>query len=340
MVVSRPSLLLSRILQFRDVSPLLVLTDSTFQSAYPLLQHFESSARSAKVEVIRIGWQKCSDVCTLSHGDDDDHTLPISKSIDKILQEIKSRTTGIGKILLSIPDLNDFLASNAAHLSTFLSSLISIAPGKVSVCAIYHEDIPLLSYPSHLPTPEILLQYLATTIISVKSLPHVLLSRDAQRKSKTSKIDLDLEGRDIFAVLGSNDPMLFLELEHRRKSGRGVKESVVFSAASGTIQAASEVPGLNDDDDKTKQHGETHVDEDELGFKISLSDRQKAVRDGVVLPHFSAQIEIDGADAQEFQTGSTKPQSTGGGGGGGNIYYEPDSGDDFDVEDPDDDLML
>lgn len=318
MSVSRPSLLISRILQFRDLSPLLVFTDSALQSAYPLLLHFEEAAKRAHLKVIKIGWNRThNDVCTLHSTSATQEGLPTSKTIDQILSEIRNLTAGRDKILLSISDLNDFLGLSASHLSTFLSSLIAISPGRISICTIYHSDIPLVAYPSHLPTPEVLLNYLGTTIIRITgSLSHVLLSREADFKSRTSPIELDLEGRDIFVPLGSNQDNIVFVVEHRRKSGRGVSEECVFNGRDRTIVASTDVPGLHPAEQRT---AEATIDEEELGFKISLSEKEKVDRDGVVLPHFRAQE----TEARE-----------------GNIYYEPDSGDDFDQEDPDDDLVL
>lgn len=321
MAVSRTTLLVNRILQFRDISPLIVLKDTVFQSANSLLSHFEECAKSAKLKLVRIGWRRDSDVCTME-GEADQ--LPKVKGVDQILREISHLTSGKDRILLSIRDLNDFLASNAAHLPTFLSSLIAMAPGRICVCSIYHSDIPLVSYPTHLPTPDTLLTYLATTIISVQSLNHVLLNLDAQRRSRTSKIDLDLENRDIFTVLGSNDVISYLSLEHRRKSGRGVTETSLYNAQSHCILHTTDIKGLESSVEKETQE---ELGEDVLGFKIDLSDRQKIDRDGVVLPHFSAQQEATTDDHVKAQKAGT-------------IYYEPDSGDDFDAEDPDDDLLL
>lgn len=151
---------------------------------------------------------------------------------------------------------------------------------------------------------------------------------------------MDLEGKDIFVPLGSNHASLYCEVEHRRKSGRGVKESLVYHTLTHSIQSSVEIPGLAQSKEEEERDAEErrkaalqNLEEEEIGFKIGLSEKQKADRDAYELPHFQAQ-----------QRDTTKVDGIGGGGGGGdkemNIYYEPDSGDDFDLEDPDDDLML
>lgn len=397
MSVTRPSLLLSRILGFRDLSPLIILKDSAFQSSHPVLQLFESSARTAKLKVIRIGWQSTSDVCTLTAGPG----IPQPRRIDQIIDDIRRLADGPQRTLLIIPDLNDFLLfsssssstssssaaastssssnapSNAGHLSAFLSSILSIRPGLMSVVCAYHTDIPTLNYPSHLPSPLTLLDYLGTTVIEVESMPHVLARRDAERKSRTSTVILDLEGRDIVLPLGSNASEVYLCIDHRRKSGRGVVESCCYDARSGTLVDVARVPGYSapvstpsagvgagagantgvgarSSTNPTQVNGSSTtgdvLDESGLSFKISLSDSQKAVRDGLVLPHFKAQDGYWHTTPDRSSESGTAPSSVthgdagaaarGDGSGGGHIYYEPDSGDDFDDEDPDDDLIL
>lgn len=294
MAVSRPSLIISRVLTFRDHSPFIVFTDTILQSAYSLLLHAENNARQAKWNVIRIGWQAESDVRTIT-----DSPLG-NKSIDLILKEIKAKCQG--KTVLTIPDLNDFLSSSGAHFSSFLSTLLSYG---VTLLCVFHTDIPNPGYPNHLPQPFTLLNYLATSIVKVESLEHHKLRVEAERVSKTSSVDLDLEGVDVFIPLGSNSESLFINFEHRRKSGRGVVEECTF---------------INNQfaqiDTVTTKEKEEELD---VTFRIELSDREKEVRDKLVLPHFKAQEGY---------------QDT------GHIYYEVDSGDDFDHEDPDDDMLL
>lgn len=326
MPVTRPSLRLSRILSFRYLSPLLILSDTILQSAYPLLTHFEECARAEKLKVIRIGYSQRSDVCTITRPSP--KTPSTYKPIDGLISEIESlirsaSTSEKHKILLSIPDLNDFLANNPAHLTTFLSALIALSPARISVCAIHHTDLPLLQYPSHLPSPSTLLGYLATTIITVQSLTHVVAKRTAALKSQISHVDLDLEGKDILSPLGSNHPTLVLTVESRRKSGRAVFEECVYDSQAQKILVTVPELSIALPSDKQKMEEkkaeDAYMGEDEIGFKIGLTDKQKANRDNYELPHFQAQRE-----AEKVM----------------NIYYEPDSGDDIDLEDPDDDLML
>lgn len=66
-----------------------------------------------------------------------------------------------------------------------------------------------------------------------------------------------------------------------------------------------------------------------LTFKLNLTDKEKSDRSRQVLPH----IKIQNLP-QEIKTSCEEGE------GGGQIFYEPDDADDFDEEDPDDDLDI
>lgn len=112
-----------------------------------------------------------------------------------------------------------------------------------------------------------------------------------------------------------------LQVEHRRKSGRGVLEwyflpEKIASQAS-TSGAFKETLTLLDDHPSFKkvEDLDENVDQDMAGvtFELGLTDRQRLERDGVVLPYFDA-------------------QKIGGGGEGGRILYDMGAEDDFDEE--------
>lgn len=128
---------------------------------------------------------------------------------------------------------------------------------------------------------------------------------------------------------------LVVEMEIRRKSGRGVVESFVLSRPAssgtdtksnlGTIQLLDDYPlysalpqlghGMRD--------GKAVEEEDvETTFNLGLTEKQKRDRDGVVLPYFDAQKE----------GGSAGP------GDGGRILYEMGDEDREDFDDEEDEI--
>lgn len=118
---------------------------------------------------------------------------------------------------------------------------------------------------------------------------------------------------------------LAIELEHRRKSGRGVvdwfflpsqlpKQSTMNERLRETVTLLDDHPLFR------KQFDLRPGSEEELSnltFDLSLTERQKQERQGVVLPYFDA-------------------QKAGGGGEGGRILYDMGVEDDFDDEEDED----
>ena len=123
-----------------------------------------------------------------------------------------------------------------------------------------------------------------------------------------------------------------VQMELRRKSGRGVIETFVLSASSpSSLQTPKSSisniilldehpsyapPVLDDILVSGKKEGE---DEEEGTFSLQLTDKQRRDREGVVLPYFDA-------------------QSEGGVGEGGRILYEMGEEDREDFDDEEDEI--
>ena len=111
---------------------------------------------------------------------------------------------------------------------------------------------------------------------------------------------------------------IVLELEHRRKSGRGVHEWYFLPLSTRIVsnpQSFRESVTLLDDHPLFRKPKEEMSEEELAGmtFELGLTDRQRLERDGVVLPYFDAQK--DGGPSE-----------------GGRILYEMGVEDDFDEE--------
>jgi elongator complex protein 5 len=168
-----------------------------------------------------------------------------------------------------------------------------------------------------------LLKYLATTIITTHSLHHILARAAARARSHVEPcfgLEEGIEG--VIQGVGSNGKEgVVLELEHRRKSGRGVREWYFLPLSNqlpGGGKDKEAVMLLEDHPEYAKlsstNDAETDAEVDTgATFEMGLTDRQKADREGVVLPYFDA-------------------QRGDGGGEGGRILYDMGSEDDFDEE--------
>lgn len=224
------------------------------------------------------------------------------------------------------------------NLTAFLSSLLQPPdpkqePPQISLVAVYHTDIPLSATPSsntpYTPSPFSLLSYLATTIITVHSLSTLLAEKAAAAKSLGAPVFGLAEGVEGIviglkprATLKPEERGVVLELEHRRKSGRGVLDWYFLPTVSRPPQSSTgpqafrEIITLLDDHPLFRKPKDEDVSDQELSgmtFELGLTDRQRLEREGVVLPYFDA-------------------QKAGGAGEGGRILYDMGVEDDFDEE--------
>ncbi|KAI9718875.1 MAG: hypothetical protein M1812_003759 [Candelaria pacifica] len=349
-------LLISKLLNLReDASPFTLILDSLEQSGKPLIQEYLRRAKVAKVQTLYVSFQtlrppKDVDVFIKAWSLD---TTALQKNISSHLSPTKSKLlhlapfklifaplnpsgssspflTNNTETLLILDTLHPLCASLPTTLAPYLSSLLSPT---TSLLATYHLDIPPSSPTRTLytPTPLILLKYLATTIFTTHSLSHVLAQKAARDRSLREPIfGLEEEKEGVIVGLGANDRRgVILEMEFRRKSGRGVHELFFLPSLTNSVSTIN-TPSL------TQHRGERvilledhelyrQVPEDREGvcerrdegdmditFDLGLTEKQRRDREGVVLPYFDAQREEGGV--------------------GGRILYDMGVEDDFDEE--------
>jgi len=204
-------------------------------------------------------------------------------------------------------------------------------------------DIPLpspyqQSKNAYAPDPLTLLTYLATAILKVSSLSQTLEKKRARDRSRPEPgFGLHEEREGVIFGLhktsgsGNGDGNLeeagvVVEIEVRRRSGRGIKEKLFLSTA--TIQRNAKQLGVGKaslsqakicllDDHPLYASSALELQQEssleETTFSLGLTDKQRRDREGIVLPYFDA-------------------QSGDGAGDGGRILYEMDRVDDFDEE--------
>lgn len=263
-----------------------------------------------------------------------------NKSPQQIVQAVSSIASAAPRRCILIVDSLTSLSKASVqpnpqvNLTHFLMSLLQpqsrSSPSTVSLIAVYHTDVALRTNGTpYSPSPLSLLEHLATTVITTHSLPVMLAEKQARDRSLVPpSFGLAEEKEGLLIGLKSQAKGIrpeqrgvVLQVEHRRKSGRGVLEwyflpEKIASQAS-TSGAFKETLTLLDDHPSFKkvEDLDENVDQDMAGvtFELGLTDRQRLERDGVVLPYFDA-------------------QKIGGGGEGGRILYDMGAEDDFDEE--------
>lgn len=190
----------------------------------------------------------------------------------------------------------------------------------------YHQDVPGLGAQNpYLPSSLSMLTYLATSVITLHSFSHILAQKAARDRSLAAPV-FGLEQEQDGILLGRLDKLtgtgapegIVLELEHRRKSGRGVLEWYLLPPTSRILpQQVKEIVTLLDDNILYNPPMEPDTnsgdEEPKSTFELGLTERQRRDREGVVLPYFDAQ-HGDGP------------------GEGGRILYDMGEEDDFDEE--------
>ncbi|EEH22162.2 hypothetical protein PABG_04373 [Paracoccidioides brasiliensis Pb03] len=335
-------LLMSKLLSLRDfTSPLTLVLDSLEQPASPLIREYIRRAKLSKVHVIFVSFS------TLIHPDGVDTFIPTRrKSMADIVKEVlvtsspSPNTPTARRSLIIIDSINSMISrkrdgTQQLNLAVHLSSLLVPPPASpqsnsyTSLIAVYHQDIPTRpqNQTSYAPSPLSLLTYLATTVLSVHSMSHILAEKAARDRSLMAPsfgLAEEADGIIIGSVdngKGADDDRngLVIEMEHRRKSGKGVVEWYYLPPESKVHrQQGKEIVMLLDDHPLYRRKEDQEVVategwEPESTFELGLTERQKREREGVVLPYF---------DAQKGE----------GPGEGGRILYYMGKDDDFDEE--------
>jgi elongator complex protein 5 len=245
------------------------------------------------------------------------------------IQNDIASTKGIdGRKIIIIDTLHPLIEAPNSNIAGFLSPLMSPTTSVIAVC---HADIPFTIRSPYAPSPLELLTYLATTILTLHSLTHVIARKKARDKSQAEPVFGLEEGiPGLLIGMGSNDQRgTVVEMNHRRKSGRSIQEwFFVFNrdnlASQDILKKQGNKKGvadgivlLNDHPEypqsevvESKRPGEGEV---LSTFSLGITEKEKESRDKIALPYLDAQRE-------------------GGVGEGGRILYDMGSEDDFDDE--------
>ncbi|KAJ1921679.1 hypothetical protein H4219_000411 [Mycoemilia scoparia] len=180
---------------------------------------------------------------------------------------------------------------------------------------------------------------------------NVLPSAEAKKWSPLTIVDEEAERKKGWIDVASNslDSGIVI-LEHKKVSGKVVHESCFYkygvhptkntgpeAIVGGDIKTAKwhftpvsdvlELTGVDPEDASTKDEGSAGQNQNDptlnLSFNLKLTDEQRVAKESVELPYLKT---------DEAQLGSNRVP--------GQIIYQPDEGDDWDEDDPDDDLEI
>eukprot|EP00057_Strongylocentrotus_purpuratus_P004032 XP_003727877.1 PREDICTED: elongator complex protein 5 [Strongylocentrotus purpuratus] len=184
-------------------------------------------------------------------------------------------------------------------------------------------------------TPYILHRSAPFTCKSLHALTHLPETSEFQVTQVVSLIHSDVHDDSVLRAIGhlsstvihvsanmsiaplDREPMGYCDIQHKRASGKVLQKREGYSVGENyQIITFLGLPSTNTTSEREHQPDPTA----NLTFNLTLSESEKKARENVVLPFTKA--------SNNSTTGS------------GQIFYEPDQADDYDDEDPDDDLDI
>lgn len=317
------AVLLPRLLGLRDASPFILIIDSALQSgSYLLLEFLHRIPASSNVVCLLFDSICAPSRCNVSI---DCFGLPLEEVHKKVHSSLKpAGTSSSGPI--GAPR-NVVIIDSLTHIpneqyAKFLIPLM--APGTVLV-ATMHADVPHSHFSGSLqtpyyPSPETLLSYFATSILSVGPMPSGDINKDEDLARNVSDL--------VFPVDSSNCTRFSVVLTHRRRSGRSLDAEYIVDYNTHAIDYVAQplsrrntLDGFDGmDAESGSAMGSKNAEEELLRglttFNLTTTNKQKEQRDKVELPFLQA---------QELGEGGAR---------GGAIIYEFEKEDDYDEEDP------
>ncbi|PVH99369.1 hypothetical protein DM02DRAFT_615084 [Periconia macrospinosa] len=350
--------LISRVLSVRaGASPFTLILDSLTQRATSVLREILRRVMGRRARVIMVSFESKSPfVSTLGQGEDGIRWVDawagkpenLFNILETALREEKTASTSSRtnpsttspstpyspEIVVVVDNIHDLLT----HTSIPLPQLFTLVAGQyaASLIGIYHTDlIDTATVPSaYAPAPLLLLNFTATTILTLRSYTHVLATARAQSQSLPEPVySLPYDGTEgILEDLSANSPEggVVLDAEFRRKSGRAERYTYFlrppgpsdYAPLTDTAPPAlrkefivllEQVPSYAIISNPASAAVDKNKDGMETSFNLGLTDKQREKRENVVLPYF---------DAQKGE----------GAGEGGRILYDMGEEDDFDEE--------
>ncbi|KAF9582805.1 hypothetical protein BGW38_010744 [Lunasporangiospora selenospora] len=209
---------------------------------------------------------------------------------------------------------------NTNGITTVSMNLRSIRKAKTSrIIAIHHEDVPdadSFAPDASKPFASNSLAHIATTLIALKN--SEALRQDQEDLKRGTVMNKEF---CYLSIHGNAWDSAVCEVEHKRKSGKVARETNAYHIGSPTgdllvVNVWDVVGEMPDIEKLDMEENQTSDPAANLSFNLNLTEEQRRAKNETVLPYLKTQ------------------ESTGA------IYYEPDAGDDFDDDDPDDDLTI
>ncbi|KAF9113705.1 Elongator complex protein [Mortierella sp. AM989] len=349
--------ILERILTGKETSPFILLKDTLEQSGqvlgFELLKKTSSdhviilvcaeTAPDRLLSLVNSGHRKIVIDCYSNpHGWTDSfqpaipETIPAAKEatqssgatsiVSVNLNSMRKASRTITDIISKNPNftiyfdsLSQFLLASVPDTFNLIRSITGLLTDTSRIIAIHHEDVPdadSFSPDASKPFVSNSLAHIATTLITIKNSEAIRQDQEDLRRGVVTAKEFCY-----LTVHGNAWESAVCEIEHKRKSGKVTRETNAYHLETPTGElivvnvwdVVGDMPDLEKLDLEESQTADPAAN---LSFNLNLTEEQRRAKNETVLPYLKTQ------------------ESTGA------IYYEPDAADDFDDDDPDDDLTI
>ncbi|RKP13605.1 Elongator complex protein 5 [Piptocephalis cylindrospora] len=238
----------------------------------------------------------------------------IPTQLNTVLATLTSTYQHVKPSTIIIDDLSRLLSAHPTSTFRSLRDLLASSI-PVDIVAAYHEDIL-----SPRPSPILPIATLASVHIRIRS---VRAEQARQYALQQGMGEEELGPPGIGLVTGNSTTDALLHITVMKRSGKkSVEDLMVEYENDGRIKGLTPVteashtqhPSPSQDESKEQVPEPSSV---QASFNLGLTEQEREARDNTVLPY----TQITESDKATF-------------------YYQPDEGDDFDDEDPDEDLDI
>ncbi|KAF9203269.1 hypothetical protein BGZ49_006612 [Haplosporangium sp. Z 27] len=242
--------------------------------------------------------------------------LSSPRKVTKAIADIISKNDSF---TIYFDSLSQFLLASIPETFNLIRSITGMLSDTSRIIAIYHEDVPdadSFSPDASKPLAANSLAHIATTLITIKNSEAIRQDQEDLRRGVVTVKEFSY-----LTVHGNAWDSAVCEIEHKRKSGKVTRESNAYRLESPTgellvVNLWDVVGDMPDVEKLDLEESQTADPAANLSFNLNLTEEQRKAKNETVLPYLKTQ------------------ESTGA------IYYEPDAADDFDDDDPDDDLTI
>ncbi|CDH15154.1 related to Elongator complex protein 5 [Zygosaccharomyces bailii ISA1307] len=290
---SNATILLKRVLNLSEYSPLILCIDSIAQSARHLIDEILYNANSnSALCVVYVSFESVNCPSYATHFIDVE-LVGMSKLAQTVSSYLPSSSAVAGAKSLVIIDSMNYIPKT--HISQFMAS---VGSRHATVLGVYHRDLPEVAdiELEHYPSSLSLLFFMATTVLEVNP----ILNKEVDEEEVKEDLERTLIPRSL------NNARFLLTLTNRRKSGRSLIHKFYVDSSKHFYETVMDPNHHMKDSEENPE-----ALQDLTTFNLSTSAKQKLAKESVNLPFL---------EAQSFSTG-------------GAIVYQFEKDDDYDEED-------